>query len=65
VYAKYMDWFSCIFNGLSELYHLARTLFTDGMHFMVCVANSCSCGNGWTNRPDQLLNDQLLNEGMR
>ena len=33
MYAKYMDWFSRIFNVSGALDHLAHTLFTDGMHY--------------------------------
>jgi len=37
VYAKYMDYNSQIFNVLGELAHLVRTIFTDGMHFILLI----------------------------
>ena len=40
MYAQRMELLSRIFKVLSELYHLARTLFTDGMHFMALCARS-------------------------
>jgi len=40
VYAKYMDYYSQIFNVLGELCHLVRTIFTDGMHFISLSARS-------------------------
>jgi len=40
VYAKQMEIITGIFSVLGELIHLARTLFTDGMHFMSLFARS-------------------------
>ena len=40
MYAQRMDLFSCFFNVLGELAHLARTLFTDGMHFISLFVRS-------------------------
>jgi hypothetical protein len=35
-----MEFFSLIINLLTELAKLARTLFTDGMHFIALLARS-------------------------